>query len=150
MAIARASTTPLPMRRRWRRCWTGAGQTYTSRSGLAAVLKVEQVGDEVRCDARGRLLTSRKKSVTGGDVRYALQYVIDADRVEIVARADADHSPEGLLKFILPVISRSEEQVQADGHTLRIVKPKWTLLLRGSCGTFTAVPAEPILNLVLG
>jgi hypothetical protein len=129
---------------------SAAGQTYTSLSDLAAVFKIEQVGDQVQCAAHGRLLTSAKKTVADGDVRYALQYMIGPDRVEIVGRADADHAGEAPLKFILPVISRTEEHMEADAHTVRITKPKGTVAVSVSGGEFAPIPAERTFNLVPG
>lgn len=129
---------------------TAAGQTYTSLSDLAATLNVEQVGDEVRCQARGRLLSAGRKSVVTGEILYTLQYLIQPDWVEIVARADTQQAPDSPLRLVLPVISKTEEQVQADGHSIRIVKPKGTVLLSVAGGTFSAVSVERTFNLVPG
>jgi hypothetical protein len=128
----------------------GAKVTYTSLSDLEAVVTATDSGGEIKFDARGQLLTANHKPVAGGEVRYRLKYTVSAGGVEIVARVDGVNAVAGPLRFILPVISRSDEAVaQADAKTVRIAKAKGTLVVKTD-EAFEAVPTERSFNLVPG
>ncbi len=126
-----------------------AGGTYTSLSDLAAVLTASEAAGQVGFEARGRLLTAGHKPAAGGEVQYRLKYTVSAGGMEIVAWADGAAGP---LRFILPVISRSDEAVlQPDAKTVRIAKSKGTLVVRTDAAQgFEAVPKERTFNLVPG
>jgi hypothetical protein len=126
-----------------------SGGTYTSLSDLAAVLTASETAGQVGFEARGRLLTAGHKPAAGGEVQYRLKYTVSAGGVEIVARADGAARP---LRFILPVISRSDEVVaQPDATTVRIAKAKGALVVRTDAAQgFEAVPKERTFNLVPG
>jgi hypothetical protein len=127
----------------------GSGGTYTSLSDLEAKVTASEVGGEVRFEAQGRLLTATHKPVAGGEVRYSLKYTLSAGGVEIVARMDGANVSVPV-RFVLPVISRSDEAVvRADAGTVRITKAKGTLVVKTD-GTFEALPAERTFNLVPG
>lgn len=127
----------------------GSGGTYTSLSDLEAVVTATDSGGVVGFEARGRLLTATHKPVAGGEVRYRLKYSVNASGVEIVARADGTNVGAPV-RFILPVVSRSDEAVVLpDAKTVRIAKAKGMLVV-GTDGAFEAVPAERTFNLVPG
>ena len=126
----------------------GSGGTYTSLSDLEAVVTASEVGGEVRFEARGRLLSATHKPVASGEVRYWLKYTLSAGGVEIAARADG--AGVAGLRFILPVISRSDEAVVlADAKTVRIAKARGTLVVKTGVA-FEALTTERTFNLVPG
>jgi hypothetical protein len=127
----------------------GSGGTYTSLSDLEAAVTASEVGGEIKFEALGRLLTATHKPVGSGELRYSLKYTLSAGGVEIVARVDGANAGAPV-RFILPVISRSDEAVvRADAGTVRIAKAKGTLVVRTD-GAFEALPAERTFNLVPG
>ncbi len=127
----------------------GANVTYTSLSDLKAVVTATEAGGEVRFEARGRLLTASGKPVAVGEVRYWLKYNLGASGVEIVARVDGA-GVGAPVRFILPVISRSDEAVvRADAGTVRIAKVKGSLVVKTDAA-FEALPTERTFNLVPG
>jgi hypothetical protein len=129
----------------------GSGGTYTSLSDLEAVVAASEAAGEVRLEARGRLLTATHKPVAGGEVRYSLKYAVSASGVEIVARTDGAGTVAPM-RFILPVISRSDETVVlADAKTVVFAKAKAPLSVRtDSSRGFEALPKERTFNLVPG
>jgi hypothetical protein len=129
----------------------GSGGTYTSLSDLEAVVAASEAAGEVRLEARGRLLTATHKPVAGGEVRYSLKYAVSASGVEIVARTDGAETVAPM-RFILPVISRSDETVVlADAKTVVFAKAKAPLSVRtDSSRGFEALPKERTFNLVPG
>ena len=129
-----------------------AEQTYNSLSDFGAILKATDSADRIAFDARGRLLTAARKPVPGGDIDYHLAYNLNDSAVEIVANASGTVSNTGSLRFILPIVSRSDEAVeQPDRKTIRIRKPGGTLMIRTSAPQgFEAVPKERTFNLVPG
>jgi hypothetical protein len=121
--------------------------TYTSLSDLQAVLSATESAGQVAFEARGRLQTASHKPVPGAGVTYRLRYTVSADGVEIAAQA---YGAAGPVRFILPVIARSDEAVtQPDAKTVRIAKAKGTLVVT-SDAAFDAVPEERVFNLVPG
>jgi hypothetical protein len=124
-------------------------RTYTSLSDLTAMLKVAEAAGRVEFEASGRLLTATHQPLPGGDGRYQLAYTLSADGVEIRAKAEGASLP---VRFILPVISRTGEPVDAkDAQTVRIGKAAGTLVVRtDAVRGFEPVPAERTFNLVPG
>jgi hypothetical protein len=129
----------------------GSGGTYTSLSDLEAVVTAKEAAGQVAFEARGRLLTASHKAVVAGDLRYSLKYAVSTSGVEIVARADGAGAARPV-RFILPVISRSDETVVSpDAKTVVIAKAKGPLLVRTDAARgFEAVPKDRTFNLVPG
>jgi hypothetical protein len=123
---------------------------YTSLNDLAAVVKTTNAANEIEFEARGRLQTAAHKNL--GEVRYRLVYRVSDGVVEILASTEDAEGGSAPFRFILPVISRANEQVeQPDGKTVRIHKPKGTLTVRTDAATgFEALPKERTFNLVPG
>jgi hypothetical protein len=128
-----------------------SGETFTSFSDLDAVLKVTNLQKEVAFDAQGRLLTVIHTQVPHGGVRYHMIYRVTESTVQISASATAPASP-AQLRFVLPVISRSDEPVDhSDPSTIRITKPRGSLTVRTNApGRFETLPKERTFNLVPG
>ena len=127
------------------------GETYTSFSDFEAVLKVTNLQQEVVFDAQGRLLSVSHAPVPRGGVRYHMTYRVTDSLVQINATATAPPLP-AQLRFVLPVISRTDEPVDhSDPASIRIIKPRGSLTVRtGSSGGFEALPKERTFNLVPG
>lgn len=125
-------------------------RVYTSVCDFEAALTSNATPEQIGFDARGRLLTAAHQPIPNGDVHYHLIYRFTPATVEIVASADA--AGPAPLRFILPVISQHEETVEhSDAKTVRIVKPKGTLLVRTDAPQgFEALPKERTFNLVPG
>jgi hypothetical protein len=129
-------------------------QTYTSLSDFEATVTtlIAQMGasQEITFVARGRLLTASHHPFPNGEAHYDLTYNLYKSTVEIIASVDAPS--ETPLKFILPVISRSNEAFsQPDPKTIRITKPNGTLTVRTNAPQgFEAIPKERTFNLVPG
>jgi hypothetical protein len=127
-------------------------QTYTSLNDLSASLKVDTASSVATFTASGRLQTSTHQMPRGGDAHYRLEYLILANQVDIDVRLDSVAPLPALAKFILPVISNSEEQVEVvDSRTLQIRKVRGNLVVRtDSAAGFEPVPAQRSFNLVPG
>jgi hypothetical protein len=132
-------------------CVPDGSAAYTSLNDLAAVVKTTSSGEQVEFEARGRMQTATHKAMAG-DVRYRLVYRLSPGMVEILARAEGAGAAAAPLRFILPVISRADEQVQqADARTVRIRKAKGTLaVMTDATRGFEAAPKERTFNLVPG
>jgi hypothetical protein len=127
-------------------------QAYTSLSDLEAVVTKSESPKEIIFESRGRLLSSARKPLPGGEVRYRLIYRLTDAAVEIVASTSAAERPKAPIQLILPVVSRSSEAVeQADSGTVRITKPKGRLsIATDSKRGFEAIPKARTFNLVPG
>jgi hypothetical protein len=128
-----------------------ADRTYTSLSDFEAVVKpVTVTPEEIALDARGRLLTSSRQPIAGGDVGYRFVYSVTKTKMEIAAGIDkAGPAP---VRFILPVVSPQSEAVEmVDSKTVRIAKPKGTLVVSTDAPQgFETLPKERTFNLVPG
>jgi hypothetical protein len=124
-------------------------RTYTSLNDLQAVLKAADSPGQISFNARGRLLTAPHQAPASSEMHYHLVYNVTAASVEIVASVDAAAAQ---LRFILPVVSKAGESIERpDSHTIRIVKPKGTMIVRTDAPQgFEAIPAERTFNLVPG
>lgn len=125
-------------------------EIYTSLDDLKAVVKASSSADEIVFEASGRLLTTARKPVPGGDVAYHLEYRLSERGVEISASvSEAGPAP---VKLIVPVLARGDEKLdQLDGKTVRIAKAKGTLTLRTDAAEgFGNVLNERTFNLVPG
>jgi hypothetical protein len=123
---------------------------YTSVNDTEALLSAAASRAEITFDARGRLLTSARQPVPGGDVHYHLLYRLSEVKVEIVAGVDkAGPAP---IQFILPVVSPHEEKAERiDARTIRISKEGGKLLVRTDSPTgFGALQEQRTFNLVPG
>jgi hypothetical protein len=130
-----------------------AGKTYTSLSDFAAILTARHTADELSFDAHGRLLTASHQPVAAGELHYRLAYRLTDAVVEITAEITADASSlKTPPRYILPIISRSGEQVAlANSQTVRIRKPKGTLVVTTDAPQgFDAIPENRVFNLVPG
>jgi hypothetical protein len=117
---------------------------------LKAVVAAKQSSGEIVFDARGRLLTASRQSLSGGDIGYHMIYRLSETGVELVASvSSAGHAPA---RLILPVISRAGERVQQpDMRIVRIAKPGGTLTINTDAAAgFEPVPKERTFNLVPG
>jgi hypothetical protein len=126
------------------------GQTYTSLNDFEAVVTTRQAAGEIVFDAQGRLLTTTRQGLEGGEVRYRLAYRMSEAGVELVASASG--SSAAPLRLIVPVIARAGERVeQATPQTVRIARAGGTLTVHtDAAGGFEAVPKERTFNLVPG
>jgi hypothetical protein len=128
-----------------------AEKTYTSQNDFEATVTTKTVtAEEISIEARGRLLTSAREPISGGDVHYQFVYSFSKNRVEIAATADkAGPAP---LRLIVPVISQHEEPVEKlDSKNLQITKPNGKLLVRTDAADgFEPLPKERTFNLVPG
>jgi hypothetical protein len=128
-----------------------AEKTYTSQNDFeATVTKKAITAEEVTIEARGRLLTSAREPISGGDVYYQFVYSFHENGVEISASADkAGPAP---LRLILPVVSQHEEPVEKlDSKNLQITKPNGKLLVRTDAADgFEPLAKERTFNLVPG
>jgi hypothetical protein len=125
--------------------------TYTSFCDFKAVLEAKKVVDGVMFETQGELQTVPRASVPGGGAKYHMSYRIRESGVEIRALASGA-ALTGKLQFVLPVVSRSSEEVEhGDPRTIRVMKPKGSLTLRTSAADgFEALPKERTFNLVPG
>ncbi|MGD0444381.1 MAG: hypothetical protein ABSA39_10635 [Edaphobacter sp.] len=131
-----------------------AKQTCTSLSDFEATIipLYEQMGTTlmISVDVRGRLLTASHQPPSIGEARYYLNYGLTQSTVVITASVDtASQSP---LRFVLPVISSSTEQItQPNPKTIRITKPKGTFTISTTAPQgFAPIPKERTFNLVPG
>jgi hypothetical protein len=126
-------------------------ETYTSFCDFQAVLKVTDLKKEVAFDAQGRLLSVAREPVPQGGMRYHMTYRVSESGVQISATATGPATP-GQLRFVLPVISRSDEPVdQSDSSIIRVTKPRGVLTVRTNApGGFEPLPKERTFNLVPG
>lgn len=125
-------------------------ETYTSLDDLKAEVTVTQPHLEVAWDVKGRMLTTRHKSISDDGVLYHLEYRLSPEGVELVAGVNgAGPAP---LRWILPVIARADEAFErTDAQTVRIAKAKGTLTVStDSPAGFEVVPKERTFNLVPG
>jgi hypothetical protein len=128
-------------------------ETYTSFSDFQAILKVTNLHKEILFDAQGRLLSAGRLPLPRGGARYHMTYRVTESLVQIHASAAAGTSGlPGKLQFVLPVISRSDEEVeQSDGASIRVIKPKGSLIVRTNApGGFRPLPKERTFNLIPG
>jgi hypothetical protein len=128
------------------------GKTYTSLSDFEAVLTTKSSATEIAFDARGRLLTAAHQSPPNGDLHYHLAYRLNESTVEITASTGSAETALAPLRFILPVIARSDEAVeQLDAKTVRIHRQKGTITVRTDAPQgFETIPSERTFNLVPG
>ncbi len=125
-------------------------EIYTSLDDLKAVVTASQDSGEVVFDAKGRMLTTGHKAVPGGEVLYHLVYKLTDAGVELTASVNGEGPAP--MRFILPVIARSDERFeQADARTLRIAKSAGVLTVSTDAAQgFETVPKERTFNLVPG
>lgn len=129
------------------RTGSGAAQAFTSLSDLEAVVKASEAGAAVELDASGRLQTAGHEPMAGAGGTYRLRYRISEKAVEVSAQADGTG---GALRFIMPVIARSDERVTAvNAVSVRVAKAKGSLLVTADTA-FGAIPEERTFNLVPG
>ncbi|MDR3735002.1 MAG: hypothetical protein P4L10_05615 [Acidobacteriaceae bacterium] len=126
--------------------------TYTSVNDFAAQTLAKASPTSIAFDADGRMLTASRQSVSSEEVRYHLSYFLYASIVDITATAGAAHNFDGLLRFILPVISRTGEVIERPSdHTISIRKPKGTVVVSiDAPHGFEPVPEARTFNLVPG
>lgn len=127
-------------------------QAYTSLSELEAVVTKNESPKEIVFEARGRLLSSARKSLPEGEIHYRLVYRLSDAAVEIVASVSAAEPPKAPVELILPVVSRSSEAVEQTGNgAVRITKPKSRLSVTTDAKQgFATIPKERTFNLVPG
>jgi hypothetical protein len=113
---------------------------------------VETVANGTTFVATGRLQTAAHLSPPAGEARYQLEYKILVERVELNVRVDSVAPLPAKASFVLPVISRSDEQIRVtDPKSLQISKSRGTLRIQTDAAAgFEAVPTERTFNLVPG
>jgi hypothetical protein len=128
-----------------------AAKTYNSLSDFSATLTSASTPSQITIEARGRLLTASHQPPPTGDIHYHLTYRFTDTAAEITASADTQ-TPATPLSFILPVISHSTEPfTQPDPQTIRITKPKGTLIIRtDATHALDSIPTQRTFNLVPG
>jgi hypothetical protein len=126
------------------------GGTYTSLNDLRAVVAAKQSTGEIVFDARGRLLTASRQSLSGGDICYHMIYRLSEAGVELVASVSA--AGPAPVRLIVPVISHAGERAeQPDVRMVQIAKPGGTLTVNTDAAAgFETVPKERTFNLVPG
>jgi hypothetical protein len=138
--------------------FTVGDHVYTSLSDFEAVVNVLYTTEEIKFDAKGRLLNSSRAAVPNAEVHYSLRYRMTEDKVELVAGTDAAGATP--VRFVVPIVSSQQETVeQPDGKTVRITKQRGTLVVRtdavngfeklSSVRTFNLVPGFECLPLIV-
>jgi hypothetical protein len=128
--------------------FNAGGEIYTSLSDFEAVLQVLYTGEEIKFDAKGRLLNSARASLPNGGAHYSLGYRLRENKIELVAATDAEQAT----RFVVPIVSPQQEALeQPDGKTVRIAKQNGTLVVRtDAVNGFEKLPAVRTFNLVPG
>jgi len=124
------------------------GKTYTSLVDLKAAVKVLPSPTEILFGAHGELQSTSHAPTRSGPAHYQLNYRLTNSVVEISASAIA--APGA--RLIVPAIANSRDTVtQIDAQTIRITKPKGSLLIRTDTAKgFEPIPTERTFNLVPG
>jgi hypothetical protein len=118
---------------------------FTSLNDLAATLTAAATPEKITFHARGQLQTSKH---VPSPAAYDLTYTLTATAVEITAVFSSHLDTPA--SFVLPIISRSTEHIEATtSNTLRVTKPTGALLIHTDV-PFTPLPAERTFNLVPG
>lgn len=127
-------------------------QVYTNLCDFEAVLETTDSPGEIVFDSRGRLLSTSRQSLPGGDIHYRVVYRMTKSAVQIVATVNTEVPSPSPIRFILPVVSRSPDRVeQEDFKTIRIARRSGDLTVRtDALHGFEAVPKERTFNLVPG
>jgi hypothetical protein len=128
--------------------FTVGDQTYTSLSDFDASLHWVYTTDEIKFDAKGRLLNSSRVGVPNGEAKYSLRYHMTEDKIELVGSSDA----AGPTRFVIPIVSSHQEAVeQPDNKTVRITKKSGRLIVRtDEVNGFEKLPSVRTFNLVPG
>jgi hypothetical protein len=129
-----------------------ADLTFTSLSDLEATVTPTDSPAAIAFEVTGRLLTTGHQPLPTGDLAYRLTYQLTGSSMTITATTTGTTAPATLLRFILPVISRSTEKVdQPTPQTIRITKPTGLLNITTDAPRgFNPIPAERTFNLVPG
>jgi len=124
------------------------GKTYTSLVDLKASITEHHSAAEIAFGAHGELQTTSHALPQSGLAHYQLNYRFTDSLVEI--SASAINAPGA--RLIVPVIASSRDTVtQIDAQTIRITKPKGSLLIHTDTPKgFETVPTERTFNLVPG
>lgn len=127
---------------------TAGGQSYTSLSDFEAVVQVTYTTDDIKFDAKGRLLSSSGAAVPNAEAHYNLGYRMTENKIELVGSIDS----AAPVRFILPIVSSQQERVeQADNKTVRITKKNGKLVARTDAANgFEKLPTIRTFNLVPG
>ncbi len=127
-----------------------SGATYTSLNDFKAVVTTAEADGAIVFDARGRLLSTSRQTLAGGDVAYHLVCRISAGGVDLEATVTG--AVAAPVRLLVPVVSLAGERVELpNGRTVRIAKPKGTLTVTTDAAEgFEAVPTERTFNLVPG
>ena len=125
---------------------------YTSLTDYDATLTKTTTPTEITFEAQGRLLSSAKKPMPEGDIRYRLIFKLTKNAVEISASTSSSAQPKAPVELIVPVIAKSKEVVERKGDAfIRIVKTGGVLNVKTDSGNvFEAIPEERTFNLVPG
>lgn len=125
---------------------------FTSVNDRAATLTSAVTASQLRFEAAGRLLTAAHTAPREGDVRYQLSYTLSGEMVEIAAEISPSTATKGTARYILPIVSRTGEQVdRIDAATIRIRKPKGSLVVHTDAPAgFQSTSQERTFNLVPG
>ncbi|MBS1822756.1 MAG: hypothetical protein JST61_12410 [Acidobacteria bacterium] len=128
-----------------------AGIPYTSLSDDNALLTTTASITEANFAASGRLLSASQKPPATGEIRYNISYLFTGSTVEIHASYEAANSPSQPVRFILPVIARSDEDATiTDDRAVRITRKSGSLRVAATEGHFEPLPKERTFNLVPG
>jgi hypothetical protein len=130
--------------------FTAGDQVYTSLSDFEAVVHWRYTTEEIKFDAKGRLLNSERAPVPNAESHYSLGYRMTEDKIELIAGSDAAGPTP--MRFVIPIVSSQQETVERpDGKTVRITKQRGTLVVRTDAANgFENLPSVRTFNLVPG
>ncbi len=104
---------------------------YMNISDLAAKIEVENTSDTIRVKTWSKLVNRDQQSPSSGEIKCRVDYIFSDKKVTIQFQYDKTvHSD---VKIILPIISKSTEEVKLNGNSAEIDKGSAMLKINANC-----------------